>query len=212
MFLNRIGESNTICFSILLILIFSLPLFSQTKSSDGKIISNLNIFYSLVDSAADKAAAEIANGKNVSLNFDSGNSYSVFENQIIKEFSVLGKNIKSLSGGDSSIQINFVIDHAQVNYGKLFQRKLFGDFYTKREISLGGNYAIMQPQARVKNFSFSYIDTVDANNIKDIENPSFGFTQAKLPSEPFFSSIYEPIIAVGAAALTVILFFTVRSK
>jgi len=70
----------------------------------------------------------------------------------------------------------------------------------------------MRPIVVVKNFKFNYIDTVDANKIKNIEDPAIPFTQAALPAEPFFSSIYEPVIAVGAAALTVILFFTVRSK
>ena len=84
--------------------------------------------------------------------------------------------------------------------------------YTNRNVTLSGNYSVNQPEVSVRNFRYSYSDTVNANMIKKIENPAFPFTQASIPAEPFFSSIYEPVIAVGAAALTVILFFTVRSK
>ena len=200
--------------SLLLVLIFSLPVFCQSSSSKEKLKTNLDVFYLLADSAAKDANSNIPfEDKNIYLNFNSGTSYSLFGNQFIKDFSNLGKNVISTLVKDSAyVQINFVVDHAKVTYDKLFRKKLFGDYYSKREISFGGNYSIMQPKVVVKNFSFSFIDTVDANKIKNIEDPALPFTQASLPTEPFFSSIYEPVIAVGAAALTVILFFTVRSK
>ncbi len=200
--------------AVLLVFIITLPVFSQSSSKVEKTKTNLNIFYLLVDSAVNDANSNIpVADKNIKLEFPSGSSYSLFGNQFIKDFSKLGKNIISASDNNSSaVQINFVVDHAKVTYDKLFRKVLFGDYYARREISFGGNYSIMQPKAVVKNFSFSFIDTVDANEIKNIEDTAIPFTQAALPAEPFFSSIYEPVIAVGAAALTVILFFTVRSK
>ncbi len=199
--------------SLLIVFIFSLPLFCQSNSSEEKLKTNLDVFYLLADSAAIDANSNIPVGdKNIYLNFNSGTSYSLFSNQFIKDFSNLGKRVITTSKDSSGVQINFVVDHAQVSYGKLFRKILFGDYYARREVSFGGNYSIMQPKVVVKNFSFSFIDTVDANKIKNIEDPALPFTQASLPTEPFFSSIYEPVIAVGAAALTVILFFTVRSK
>lgn len=50
------------------------------------------------------------------------------------------------------------------------------------------------------------------SDVKNLENISYPFTQAQLPAEPFLASVYEPVIAVGVTAITVILFFTVRSK
>lgn len=194
-------------------MILSAPLLCQTKSSGEKTKNNLEVFYSLVDSAANNSVSNIPNVRDVKLNFDFGNSYSVFGNQIIKVFNDNRKRIitDTLNNGTASA-INFVIDHALVRYDKPFRKSLFGDYYTKREITLGGNYAVMQPKVIVKNFAYSYIDTVEANKVKEIENASFPFTKGQLPAEPFLSSVYEPVIAIGAAALTVILFFTVRSK
>lgn len=194
-------------------MVLTTPLFSQTAASKEKVKPNLEVFYSLVDSAANAAGSYIPNEKNIAINFDFGNTYSVFGNQIIKALTDMGKNIKFNSpGSDSAISINFVIDRAQVNYGAIYRKVLFGDYYTSRAISLGGNFVIMQPKVIMKNFTYNYIDTVEVKDIRELENPSFPFTQSQLPAEPFFSSAYEPIIAVGAAALTVILFYTVRSK
>jgi hypothetical protein len=179
---------------------------SQTKS-------NLEIFYKMADSAAISAAQNIPLNKNdVKVDLGTGTIFSVFNNQIIASFQKSGKNILSGPKNDSSSsEISFIIDKANVNYSELFQEKLFGDFYTQRQIAVSGNYVIL-PGIVSHNFSYSYRDTVNTDEIKNIENNALSFTQGKVPAEPLFSSIYEPIIVTGAAALTVILFFTIRSK
>lgn len=191
----------------LTLLFYSVQLQCQTKP-------NLEIFYSLADSAALNAAKNIPpNKKNVKLGLNAGNIYSVFNNRIMESFQRAGKNVLAEPKYDSAVsEVNFNIDKTNVNYGELFQEKLFGDFYAQREISLSGNYLLFSPEPGIHNFSYSYKDTVNINEIKNIENNAFPFTQGKIPTEPLFSSIYEPVIAVGAAAITVILFFTIRSK
>jgi hypothetical protein len=176
--------------------------------------TNLEVFYSLVDSAARNAANNIpANKKDVKPDLNSGNMLSIFNNQILESFQKSGKNVLTGSKYDTTVtELSFKIDRATVNYGTLFQQKLFGDFYTQREVSLSGNYLLFLPGISSYNFNYTYTDTVNIDEIKNIENNAFPFTQNKLPPEPLFASIYEPVIAVGAAAITVILFFTIRSK
>jgi hypothetical protein len=82
----------------------------------------------------------------------------------------------------------------------------------QRKIDLSGSYSISKETVISERFDYAYIDTVSVDDAKAIENPSFPFTQAEIPSEPFFSSLLEPAIAIGSAALAVILFFTIRSK
>ena len=197
-----------ILLSFLFISFTQIKLFSQIHTS------NLQIFYKLADSASLNLYKAIPSSqKIVKLNLTLGNSYNIFGNVIISALTKNGKNIISKIGKDSSsITINFTIDIAKVSYGDLFRESLFGEFYTTRNLTLSGNYIVFSSAVKTYNFNFSYNDTVSTSDIKNIENSSYPFTQAQLPTEPFISSIYEPVIAVGATALTVILFFTIRSK
>ena len=192
---------------ILPLLIYSLELHSQTKS-------NLEIFYTLADSAALNAVKNIpSNESNVKLDFGTGNIYSIFNNKLMESFQKAGKIVLNGPKYDSTgTNVSLRIDKTSVSYGELFQKNLFGDFYNERKITISGNYLLFFKGMSSHNFEFSYSDTVNTNEIKNIENIAFPYTQGKIPPEPLLTSIYEPVIGLGAAALTVILFFTVRSK
>ena len=81
----------------------------------------------------------------------------------------------------------------------------------KEPSELSGNYFISN-QSQVKDFKITAIDTINVENVEYVENRSYPFTRGDLPTEPFFSSILEPVIAIGAAAVVIVLFFSVRSK
>lgn len=207
-FINYKISWKTFPLIILLVLCnYSLCLYGQTKT-------NLDICYTLVDSAAQNTARNIPADKvDVKLDLGSGSIYSVFNNRIIESMKKEGKNILPVVKNENPhAEVSFIVDRTSVNYSDLFQQNIFGDFYTKREISLSGSYIVISPSNKLQNFSYSYSDTVNVNDIKSLENNALPFTQGKVPTEPLFSSIYEPVIAIGAAALTVILFFTIRSK
>ena len=197
-----------ILLSFLFFFLSPIKLFSQVK------FTNLQIFYKLADSSASNLVTQIpASPKKIKLNLTLGNSYKIFTDEIISSLNNKGVKILSENSKDSSyIDINFTIDNAKVSYNDLFRKSIFGEFYTTRNLTLSGNYIVFSSDVKTHNFNFSYADTVSISDIKNIENPSYPFTQSQLPAEPFISSIYEPVIAVGASALTVILFFTVRSK
>jgi hypothetical protein len=195
---------------ILLLVIIFLPgkfIYCQSKT-------NLNLFYSLVDSAVISASKYIpSDQKDIKLNLKLGNSYSIFEDRIISDFAGKGKKIvpnDSLKQND--LMLNFVCENANVTYGKMYRDGLFGSFYVPRTVSIAGNYIFPYSDAKLHNFNYSISDTVKVNDIKSIENNSYPFTQGQVPQEPFFPSLIEPVIAIGATALAVILFFTVRSK
>ncbi len=200
--------------SIIFSIIYAGSIYCQSVSEESQSKTNLEIFYKLADSAANNALQNIPKTqKNITLDLDLGNAYTILGNQVFEMFHSSGKNIvKALRKDSASVKLSFVIDQAKVTYGELFRKRLFGDFYTARKLLLSGNYVLYSPELSVHNFNYSFSDTVDANKIKEMENVSFPFTQGQLPAEPLFSSMYEPVIAVGVAALTVILFFTVRSK
>jgi hypothetical protein len=176
--------------------------------------SNLQVFYTLVDSSTGGIISRLQNSeKEIKLKLDLGSSYSVFENQIIGSFV---KNNFNVNTSEDSIKritsINYILDNAKVIYGDIFRDGLLGNYFIPRKVFISGNYLINSKKIIVQNFNYSFKDTVLVDNLKNLENYSFPFTKGEVPSEPFFSSLFEPLIAIGTAAIAVFLFFTIRSK
>jgi hypothetical protein len=105
-----------------------------------------------------------------------------------------------------------MIDEAATSYGEIYRDGVLGDYYIPRTIIFSGDYNITGNTVLTHSFNFAYHDTVNVDSVTSLENAAYPFTRGKLPAEPFFSGILEPVIAVGTAALAVILFFTIRSK
>ncbi len=186
-------------------LILSVSVFTQTKT-------NLDIFYTLVDSSVKNMSDEMPPDQNkINLSLTLGNAYSIFNNQII---STLIKENKSIvdSSMRNVVKVNYVIDAAELKYGEMFRDGFLGEEMIPRTFKLRGNYLIKNNEATVKKFEFEYADTIHVDEINDVENLSYPFTRSDVPAEPFFSNIWEPVIAIGSAAIAVYLFFSVRSK
>ena len=191
------------------ILFFQTISFSQPASGS---LSNLDQFYSLVDSATNLLVKDLGNAKKVKLDLNLGIDYSIFANQIRGK--LLRNNIEietENSSQENIVIVNFVIDNAFVGYTQPERDGLFGDFFTERTTQVSGNY-LFTGQSSVVDFNLTKKDTINVEDVEKFENRSYPFTRGDLPPEPFFSSLLEPIVAIGAAAVTVILFFSVRSK
>jgi hypothetical protein len=184
------------------VFIFSLLIAAECLP---QVKSNMEVFYTLIDSCAGKAVSELPQDtKEVALNMNLGSSYSVFGNRIVSVF-----DKQKIKTNGSAPRLNFVIDDANVTYNEMFRSGLFGEYLVSRAVSLKGNYLI--DGREVKEFFFSRQDTINVNDINDAENFSYPFTHGEIPSEPFFSGLFEPIAAISAAAAAIILFFTIRS-
>ncbi|MCZ7609165.1 MAG: hypothetical protein M5U17_03270 [Ignavibacterium sp.] len=190
-------------------LFFLIP-FSISAQSESP--SNIDVFYTLVDSAADMVIMDLADVKTVDLELNFGTDYSVFANRVRGKLFKSG--IQLVSGqneGKGFVKVNLVLDNSFVGYSEPEKDGIFGDFFTQRTIKLSGNYFISK-YSEVRDFVFTNNDKIKVDDIEELENRSYPFTRGELPTEPFFSTFWEPVVAIGAAALTVILFFTVRSK
>ncbi len=172
--------------------------------------TNLEIYNELVDSSVVNLISFIPDSiKTLNIEMNTGTSFEVFNSEIISD---LTKEGYKLISNDEAFKIQYLIKDASVNYGEIYRDGFLGDYYTPRFIHLSGNFNLMGKTIVTREFNYSGKDTVKVDNVKNIENFAYPFTQGKLPSEPFFSGILEPIFAVGTAALAVILFFTIRSK
>lgn len=176
--------------------------------------TNLEVFFSLVDSSVVKINKSIQSPvKKIKIDFNAGSYSSVFQNQVIYDFVKLGRTIiPDSANSQNAAEINYSLENADVQYGEMERDGFWGGFLMPRKLKIEGSYSIKNNTVKPGKFNFTYIDTVAADDIKTLENPSFPFTQGDVPSEPFLSSLFEPVVAISSAALAVILFFTVRSK
>lgn len=193
---------------VLIIILLSNP-FSLAQSK-----TNLELFFQLADSSVVQINKEITPGSNIKLNFNEDGAYSVFHNSILNNFQKLGRNI--ITGNDDlskSEIINYSLTDVSVKYDDdMYRDGFLGEFLIQRKINYEGNYSITGNSVTADNFNFTIVDTVAVDKVSTLENFAFPFTKGDLPSEPFFSSLLEPIVAIGSAAVAVILFFTIRSK
>jgi hypothetical protein len=192
-------------FFAFLVFLFSVSeIFAQPKT-------NLDVFYILVDSSVNQFISQLTEAEDsIELELNLGESYSIFENKIIAGLYSSGKFIAEKN--KNARYINYIINDAKVEYGEIFRDGFFGDYYIPRKIFLKGNYLVKTNSAFFKEFNYSFNDTIKYDEINNVENDSYPFTKGDIPSEPFFSGLFEPVVAIGTAALAVILFFTIRSK
>jgi len=206
------------------ILIFSYALFAQIQPGlDTPFLekSNLEVFYNLTDSCVLNLITFIPeNEEEVILKLNLGNDYSILGNKIISSLQqhdiILSADLENQdaisSAGKEYISVNFVIDNADVKYGEIFRKGFLGDYYIPRNILLSGNFMVKAAGVKYNSFNFNFNDTVRVDEINNLENLSYPFTQGEMPAEPFFSSLLEPVVAIGTAAVAIFLFFSIRSQ
>ncbi len=150
--------------------------------------------------------------KDIYLDLKLGSSYAILEDQIFKSIKAHKKNISLISNPSENIGLSYSIENAVVNYGEIFRDGFLGDHFVERKIFISGSYRFQDKEVKIKDFYFDNIDTVKFDEIQTLENYSYPFTKGEIPSEPFLSNLFEPLVAITTAAVVIALFFTVRSK
>lgn len=186
-------------------LFISTSIFAQNRT-------NLEMLNILVDSSALSISAQIF-GSNIEyvLGYQTVAEYSVLNKRV--ENSLIRNEIK-ISHDKSNNKISYSISQASVNYSDLFKDGFFGGYLLERKFILSGEFVIENSSSVLSadTFYFTVTDTIPFDNLNYVENNSLPFTKDNVPSEPFFPSLLEPIIAITTVAITVVLFFTVRSN
>jgi hypothetical protein len=194
--------------------IFFLPFLCISTITFSQSLTNLEVLYTLSDSLSARIINEPPNEtESIRLKLNLGDSYSIFANQIRSKFTEKGIQILPSDTNDTSLpEINIVMDDAGVEYGELDRSGWFGDYYAPRTVFISGNYFNSNSVNPLSDYFISVTDTIRVKDISTLENESFAFTRGQIPTEPLFSSIWEPVIAIGIAAAAVILFFSIRSQ
>ncbi|MEE9429740.1 MAG: hypothetical protein V3V16_01790 [Melioribacteraceae bacterium] len=190
---------------VLLLSVFNIKTFAQIKTN-VEVVQSL-----LVNVTDDIRIQDFVNDNNkIELKFVAADNYEILRTKLIE---TLQKNNFSVVN-ESNNKLSFTLSDAKINYKNIFRDGILGEYLLEREANLVGSYYFETGNeiGKVNNFSLSTLDTVKYSDVNELENIAYSFSTAKLPSEPFFSSILEPVIAVGTAAVAVFLFFNVRSK
>lgn len=190
---------------VILFIIFNNVIQAQNKS-------NFEILKTLIDSSVSEIVKNGNADVNISLKINLAESFKILENYIYNSFLGHGKNVTPSEVFNSNFSLTYTLENSSVKYGECFRDGFLGDHLVPREISLIGSYSVQQVPIKVKNFEFVSRDTVKYDDIELLENRNYPFTKGDIPPEPLFSSLFEPFIAIAAAATVITLFFTVRSK
>mgnify|MGYP005838710533 CR=1 FL=1 len=188
----------------LLFLICSLSL-AQPKS-------NLTIIYDLIDDNVNQLIEKLPQQTNkIIFEYSTLPEYESLESRFI--YNLDNENYLVESEEDFPT-LKYSLDQIGILYSEPFRGGLLSDYKIERRIFLNGTMALGKGIKVIKTdfIESTYRDTLFYSEIENVESPSLQITQGTKPSEPLFESLLEPVIAVGAVIVTIILLFTVRSK
>ena len=191
----------------ILVLLTFLCLQIQAQSS-----SNLDRIYQLIDKSVDGISLKLDNSKEYQIEFSLPSEYSILKNIVLNKFREKSK--ASFVENNSGRKLNYSIADAGIKYDKIFRKGFLGSYHVERNSFLEGSYSILH-EGKVtiaEVFNYSETDTVKNSNLDELESRALPFTKSDRPAEPFLDSLLEPAVAIGTAAVTIFLFFSVRSK
>ena len=194
-------------------LLSGLLLFFISGLSQAQIRTNLELFQSLIDSSL----LQIKNNAG-SANFDSIACVLPPDAQVLKSYTLLAgrkvfNNNNFISGSGQHKLIQFNIEDLHIRYPETGWYSFMGDYYLVRNAVVKGNYYYEDKNTdSLHHFNLSYTDTIPMLNRENVELQSLRFTTASIPPEPFFQSLWEPVIGITAIAISVYLLFTVRNS
>ncbi len=192
---------------LLILIMHGFTLLGQTDPSPK---TNLAICFEMIDSTVTEQVSKIDNSelKTFSLNLVSG--YSLFSNFVSDKF--MSRGLTKQEGNQNQSNINFTITNISVKYSEPIKESFFGDYSIGRNIYIEGSFLYSGTNTDLVTFNKTYSDFIPYSLIKETEDVSLPFTKGEIPETPLFSTILEPAIIVGSAAVVVYLFFSVRGK
>ena len=194
--------------------IFFLFFLCLSSESGASIKTNKQ----LLDSCLQEYSLQINNliqeipNTGIFLKFDESPEY--FQDFIISELiSKKNKIFTKINEAELNQIINIKISFRNF---KIEYVLLENDTY-RRDFELEANSFIIDKNGEItnlKNFYSRMQDTLNSYELQIIEDPIYPFTKGKVPTSKsnWYDEILEPAIIITASIVSVVLFFTVRSK
>jgi hypothetical protein len=185
---------------------------------DPPVKTNLEIFQIELSSLAAELVQRSGDGLGRSLvvNVRSPDTSWIARNTIVEALTKLNYSVylSSSAGEGSGAAVDLGIVEMKVRYGDAFRESFLGTRKTERTISTTISANVRNAQNEVLfvgAVSRAYKDTVNVGDVAELESSSISFTHGEPPGTEFLEDVLEPIIIVGASAVAIYLFFTVRS-
>ncbi len=174
--------------------------------------TNLEVFYSLIDSSLQRVSQKI-NVKNQAqcrISIDLPGELNFFNSYLQSKLSTSNPDIEFIFSNEKP-DILFRIEQSAIKYSNLEKLGFFGDYTIERNFFLQGSFLFTNDLAEE---SFTYIikDTIFYSEIEQVENAQLQFTRGLKKDSFSINGIWEPIIVLSLAATVIYLFFSVRSK
>jgi hypothetical protein len=205
----------------LIFLFFALPLETRAAAgveSDLPVKTNLEVFQAEFSSLAAELVQKSGDGlgRTVVVDVRSPDTSLVARNAIMEALKKLNLTVflSSPGGEGKRATIDLGIVEMKVQYGDVFREGFLGTRKTERTISTTFSADVRNIQNEilfVGAISREHKDTVDVSDVARLENSSVSFTHGEPPGTDFFENMLEPAIIIGASAVVVYLFFTIRS-
>jgi hypothetical protein len=202
------GEGNLRApsFFITLLILLSTEIFPQEKS-------NLEVLFSLSDKAANELATSIQDTASFSFNFQAPPDFRILRPRILADLSRAKIHIVEKDKNYPN-RIDFAIQSADVSYGKVFSDGIFGTLKVVRKIRLSAAYSVFKDGklSKANVFSGAYADTIAYDDIPKLESASARIAKGVMPEPPYYSSLFEPVLAIVSVVISIYLLFSVRTK
>ena len=187
-------------------IIFFFFAFGYIRAYEKDISTNKQILDSIFNSFFSKNAILLKTKKITQIGVSEIDQFSYFQNKFINE--LVSNDIKVDNNSAITIKLNF--DEFEIQY-------LESKDELTRVININVNLFLIDKNGQINlldKLNTTYKDQIKAEDISAIENNLFPFTKGKIPKprKSLFDEIIEPIVVVSAAVLTVVLFFSVRTK
>ncbi len=105
--------------------------------------------------------------------------------------------------------LRYRIDGTHVSYKRLKKKK------ARRVVEFIASASLISVDGKVledKTCQEQFTDTVRLSDLNALETSSYSETKAPHPEAGFFKRVFQPVMLTAATALTVYLFFTLRSE
>lgn len=194
------------------LIISAIVFFSFLNLAFAQPKTNLDVIYSLIEKNVNQVLMKLPQEVGpFAFEYSSPEEYSSLEGRYTNTLS--NKNLLKKDSTDGGT-LKYSLDQIGILYSEPFRGGLLSDYKVERKVFINATFAFGYGDKvkRSEIVESQYSDTLYYSDIHKVETSNLSITHGTKPSEPLFESLLEPIIAVGAVVVTIILLFTVRSK
>ena len=186
---------------------------SQDEESTPGVPTNLEILQKLSRYVGDSVAVLLSKGDSVRVIVRPLESAWYVEGVVRQAFIERGLIPTQSSSARNEVELGLL--RANVEYANVRRRGLFSAKVLDRTLNVEFFAKVVDNKSGEIHASRTFVqnatDIVEASDVTELENAGIPATHGVMPSEGFFATLLEPLIAIGAIGVAVYLLFHVRS-